>query len=56
MSDFDTVFDALAAARVRYDDLRISGGPLAERVHARANLHHLRARAADYRHRSTESV
>jgi hypothetical protein len=56
MSDFDNVFNALAAARVRYEDLRISGGPLADRVHARTELHHLRSQAADYRHRSTESV
>lgn len=47
MSDLENLFGELAAARARYEDLRISGAPLGDRVHARTALHELRARAGD---------
>lgn len=56
MSDFENLFDRLAAARARYEDLQTVGAPLAERVHARTVLHDLRSQAGAARHRSTEGV
>ena len=43
---FETVFNQLANARVRYEDLRIAGAPPADLVEARVDLIDLRAEMA----------
>lgn len=49
MPNFENLFDDLAAARARYEDLRVSGVSLSERVDARSALHALRSQVGAVR-------
>ena len=48
--DFEDTLQDLAAARIRYEELRKKGAGLAERVSSLEDLHDLRARMVAYFH------
>lgn len=46
MRTFDILFDELATARARYEDLRKAGAPITERLDARVALDDLRVQVS----------